>query len=218
MVNNVITIPHGVMRVLNCDWDIDWRSQSAGEGAEGSEQIFLQPFPRWIGTPQLILHGEAIRLWRATRAKARGRANVYRVPLLEKSNLPNAYGQADSRGRPLNGNYGDGPTVPLVNAAAPGATSIVVTETFHRAGIGRYISIADWPYLVVDRQRVGPGSANWILTIEMPLRRAAAAGATVNLIAHGLFRAREDTMGNPEVGLGDVSTPQLSFAEWINRP
>lgn len=218
MVNNVITIPHGVMRVLNCDWQIDWRSQSAGEDVDGGEQIFASPFPRWIGSPQLVLEGQALRLWRATRARARGRVNVYRVPLLERDGVPTAYGQRDSLGQPLNGNYGDGPTAALTANAPAGATQITVTEEFFPALVGSFISIADWPYIVVAREAVAGTGHGWRLTIEMPLRRAALAGATVNLCAHGLFRATEDGMGNPEFGVDGFATPQLSFAEWIGRP
>lgn len=215
MVNTVITIPHGVMRVLNCDWQIDWRSQSAGEGVDGGEQIFASPFPRWIGSPQLVLEGEALRLWRATRARARGRVNVYRVPFLERDGVPTPYGQSDSLGQPLRGDYGDGPTAVLASNAAAGAVQITVTEPFYPAREGSFISIADWPYIVVGRVRAG---SNWRLTIEMPLRRAAAAGAVVNLCAHGLFRATDDLMGNPAFGVDGLSTPELSFAEWITRP
>lgn len=217
-MNLIITIPHGVMRVLNCDWDIDWRSQSAGEGVDGGEQIFESPFPRWIGSPQLVLHDEALRLWRATRAKARGRVNVYRVPMIERGTPPSAHGQTDLHGGPLVGDFGDGPTAVLAANAAAGATQITVTEEFFPALVGSFISIADWPYIVVAREAVAGTGHGWRLTIEMPLRRPAVAGAVVNLVAHGLFRARDDTMGNPETGLDGVARPQLSFAEWIGRP
>ncbi|MDH2326009.1 hypothetical protein QCN27_03920 [Cereibacter sp. SYSU M97828] len=214
-MNTIIKIPHGVMRVLTCNWQIDWRTQSAGMSTDGGEQIFGMGFPRWIGSPTVSLRGDTVRLWRATRARARGRMNVYRVPLIDRDDIRDAYGQTDYAGRALDGAFGDGPVATLAAAAAAGATEIVVTEQFYPALVGAFVSIADWPYIVVDRVREGQ---NWRLTIEMPLRRGAAAGAVVNLRAHGLFRASDDLMGNPEIAANGFSRPELSFEEWITRP
>lgn len=214
-MNTIITIPHGVMRVLTCNWDIDWRSQSAGQGTDGGEQVFASPFPRWIGSPKLSLRGESLRLWRATRAKARGMVNVYRVPMIDHDAIPDAYGTVDYANRPLSGAYGDGPIVRLAAAVSAGATEILVTEEFYPALIGAFISIADWPYIVTDREKAG---TNWRLAIEMPIRRPAASSAAVNLRAHGLFRATDDQMGNPAITYLGRSEPDLSFSEWITRP
>lgn len=214
-MNSIIQIPHGVMRVLTCDWQIDWRTQSAGLSTDGGEQIFGMGFPRWIGSPTISLRGDTVRLWRAARARARGRMNVYRVPLIDRDDIRDPYGKTDYAGRALNGDFGDGPTASLAAAAAAGATRILVTEGFYPTMVGAFISIADWPYIVVDRQKIG---SNWRLTIEMPLRRAASIDTVINLRAHGLFRATEDLMGNPEIAANGFSRPQLSFEEWITRP
>ena len=78
-----ITIPLELMLNTNCDWDIEWRGQSNGETNAASRQIVYNAFPRWIGSPQMALEGQKIAEWRAIRARAQGRHNVYRVPMID---------------------------------------------------------------------------------------------------------------------------------------
>tara|TARA_R110000868_G_scaffold100019_2_gene275018 strand:- start:766 stop:1548 length:783 start_codon:yes stop_codon:yes gene_type:complete len=78
-----ITIPLELMLSTNCNWDIDWRSQSIGDTNAASRQIVYNAFPRWIGSPQLALEGQKIAEWRAIRARAQGRRNAYRVPMID---------------------------------------------------------------------------------------------------------------------------------------
>ncbi|MCJ8139562.1 hypothetical protein [Falsirhodobacter halotolerans] len=214
-MNTIIPIPHGVMRQLNCDWRIDWRGQSSGEGLDGVEQIFASPFPRWVGSPALGLWGDALRLWRATNAKARGRVNLYRLPLIDRDDIADAYGSTDYAGRPLHGAYGDGPTAKVVGDRAAGSTAVNAAMGFDPIRVGGFISIADWPYVVVDVQPYGaPGNRTAEITIEPPLRRRAVAHQTINLRAHGIFRATEDSMGAIDVGPDGYAQVDLSFAEW----
>lgn len=78
-----ITIPLDLMLASNVNWDIDWRGQSSGETNSGSRQIVYNAFPRWIGKPKMSLEGDQIGKWRAIRARAQGRHNVYRVPMVD---------------------------------------------------------------------------------------------------------------------------------------
>lgn len=209
-MTEIIQMPYQIMRAINCDWDIDWRSQSSGEGTDGVEQIFLNPFPRWIGSPSLALYGDLVKDWRAVRAKLRGRVNVLRVPLVDYDDLPDAYG-TDSRA--INGTgLGDGPTVSVVSVAGAGANSVVVSRGLYPILVGSFISIKDWPYAVVD---VEQGSNAQRVYIEMPLRRAVAQDDVVNLRAHGLFKATEDAMGLINVGANGFTQVDLTLREWI---
>lgn len=78
-----ITIPLELMLDTAVTWDIDWRGKSAGETNAGSRQIVYNQFPRWIGKPNLALEGAKIAEWRAIRARAQGRHNVYRIPMID---------------------------------------------------------------------------------------------------------------------------------------
>lgn len=78
-----ISIPLDLMTATNCDWDIEWRGRSSGDTNSGSRQIVYNAMPRWIGSPQMALEGKQIAEWRAIRARAQGRQNVYRVPMID---------------------------------------------------------------------------------------------------------------------------------------
>lgn len=206
-MTEIIQMPYQIMRAINCDWDIDWRSQSSGEGTDGVEQIFLNPFPRWIGSPSLALYGDLVKDWRAVRAKLRGRVNVLRVPLVDYDDLPDAYG-TDSRA--INGTgLGDGPTAKTQGAQARGSTTIVVAVgSMYPVLAGSFISIADWPYQVTD-------SDGTTLQVVPPLRRDVPSGSTIHLRAHGLFKATEDAMGSINVGANGFAQVDLTLREWI---
>lgn len=209
-MTDIIQMPYQIMRAINCDWDVDWRSQSSGEGTDGVEQIFLNPMPRWIGSPSLSLHGQLVRDWRATRAKARGRVHVYRVPMIDHDGISDAYG---SDARAINGTgLGDGPTLAVNTGAGAGASSVVITKGIYPVLVGSFISIKDWPYTVHD---VEVGANAQRVYLDIPLRRAAVAGDVVNLRAHGLFKAREDNMGAINVGPNGFAQVDLSFQEWL---
>lgn len=210
MTPTIINMPYQIMRAVNCDWDIDWRSQSSGEGTDGVEQIFLTPFPRWIGSPTLALYGDLVKDWRSVRTKLRGRVNVLRVPMIDHDEIPDAYG---TEAREINGTgLGDGPTLTATEAASAGADSVVLSRGIYPVRVGSFISIKDWPYTVLD---VEQGTNAQRVYVGMPLRRAVAQGDVVNLRAHGLFKAQEDAMGAIDVGANGFCEVHLSLREWI---
>lgn len=218
-MRDIIDLPRALMRAVSCDWDIEWRGQDAGEGVDGSEQIISNAPARWIGSPTLALHGDLIGQFRALRARARGRVNAWRLPMIDTVISGRMVGLA---GRAL-ASWQNGylpevrPVVFAVNAAAAGAEQIVIDERqlAHPIKVGAILSQDDWPFMVVDRSGAG---AAVTLQIEMPLRRGFAAGAAIDLFARGIFIAAGDGIGNPVYGLDRVARPDLSFVEWIARP
>ena len=73
MQRQVFTVPPSLMRAMHFDWDIEWRGQPASDRTSGNTQIVYNAFPRWVGSPQVLLRNEQIRTWRAFRASAQGR-------------------------------------------------------------------------------------------------------------------------------------------------
>ena len=218
MSRRIITIPLPLMRSTSCDWDIDWAGQSAGASNDNMSQVVFNRFPRWIGSPSISLHGDLINAWRAVRARAQGRAGIYRVPMIDLDHMPDMPdGILFDPDVPFDD--GDGfafePFVTCAAGAEAGADEIVVQETDFEARLGQFMSHDDWPFVVAAKAAEGAAVR---LTIEMPLRRAIPAGAHILLRAWGLFEATDDMMGNPAYGLVKVSAPQLSFREWLNRP
>ncbi|QPM89386.1 hypothetical protein [Pseudooceanicola algae] len=218
MSRPVIDFPDSLQRVLNCDWDIDWRGQSAGTGNDGQSQIVYNRFPRWYGSPTLSLPPALVNAWRALRAQARGRAAVYRLTLKDLDGLPPyPVGLPFSTEELFSTDQGFrfSPWVTCSDGAAAGVSEIVIEENDFPIVVGQFASHADWPFVVTWKRSEGAG---WRIGVEMPLRRAIPAGARIDLRAQGLFLATDDTMGNPSYGLIKVATPQLSFVEWLNRP
>lgn len=213
---SIITISRPMMLAIDCNWDIDWRGQSAGGNNAGGAQIVYNRFPRWIGSPTLRLGDDQVNQWRAVRAAAQGRANVFRVPMIDHGDVEYFEGIPFDNGETFSTGQGMAyaPFVSTVAAAAAGASDILVSEGDETVRVGQFISHDDWPALVTWRTEEG---ANVRLGIQMPLRRAIPAAAEIQLRAHGLFRATDDTMGNPAIGLVRFSEPQLSFEEWLNR-
>ncbi|MBB3995311.1 hypothetical protein GGR95_002966 [Sulfitobacter undariae] len=220
----IVTIPRSLMRVTKVNWWIDWRGQSGGSGNDGTEQVVYNKFPRWIGSPEMRLRGEAILQWRAHMMSARGRVGVFRVPMVDAlSYAPDLYG-GSSNGIPFNTGqrfatgqgFADTPVVLNLTAAVAGATTLEISDADAPLEIrqGVYISHNDWPYVVTSVTKDGPAK---IITIETPLREAIPALGLIDLDAKGLFVAETDTMGNPEYGKDLKATPTATFVEWINR-
>lgn len=203
------------MAATTCDWDIDWRGQSAGVGNDGNGQTIYNRFPQWIGSPTIALHKELIDHWRALRSRAQGRVRAYRVPMIDRTR---GTGQADvtfSTGARFSTGRGFAylPAAICAATAAAGATELLLMERDEAVEVGQFMSCDDWPFLVTWKDREG---ANVRIGVEMPLRRPIPAGAEVMLRATGLFMATDDTMGNPSfTAEAPVSTPQLSFREWL---
>jgi hypothetical protein len=212
----IIDIPRVMLLATTCDWDIDWRGQSAGSGSN-SEQIVYNRQPRFIGSPTITLLPEMIPHWRALRARVQGRVGVWRVPMIDPLGFEQSRGAwvADWAAY-LSGYYvEDRPQILCAEAADAGATTLLVDERMASApvGIGAYLSHDDWPFVVTDRVQEGVYAR---LSVQM-LRRPIALGAAIDLEARGVFIGSSDTMGLPEYGLGRTSGPKLDFVEWITR-
>ncbi|MBT9387017.1 hypothetical protein KM176_24465 [Pseudooceanicola sp. CBS1P-1] len=217
MSRAIIDLPRFLLRASLVDWDIDWRGQSAGGDTAGGEQVVYNAFPRWVGSPRIILPGPMIGVWRAIRAQAEGRVNAYRVPMVDPVSLrPQARDwradlQAWQRGiyRPHR------PVVTCTTAVAAGATTITVNEALagQPVRVGAFLSYDDWPFVVTGR--AGAGAAV-TLSVKM-LRTAIPAGAAIDLAASGVFLGTSDTMGNPAYDTSGVASVDLDFREWIGR-
>jgi len=221
----IVTVPAAFLRFISVDWDIDWRGQSLGENNGGGSQVVYNRFPRWVGTPSIILQGSAIAGWRAIRAEAQGRVGIYRIPMCDPAGF---HFSATGAGVPAAGiPFSEGPTFesgygfayePRCTAsasAAAGATSILVEDSDAVPVPGQIMSANSWPFVVTSVTEVSSGVYD--LTVQMPLRAAISAGDTVLLRGEGLFEAVEDSMGRPSYGAGRLSKVKLSFREVLNR-
>ncbi|WP_299558729.1 hypothetical protein [uncultured Sulfitobacter sp.] len=212
------------MRVTKVNWWIDWRGQSAGSGNDSTEQIVYNRFPRWIGSPEVLLRGDAILQWRAHMMAARGRVGLFRVPMMDAlSYAPSLHGHNPdglpfSTGKRFNTGKGFGyaPYATNLTAAVAGATSLEINDDNAPRPVrqGVYISFNDWPYVVTS---VSQDGGTKVITVETPLRENIPAEAMIDLDAKGIFIADTDTMGNPEYGKDLKANPTASFVEWINR-
>ncbi len=217
MNRGIIDVPRFLIMATAVDWDIDWRGQSAGSDTAGGEQIVYNRFPRWTGTPSVILPEPLIGIWRALRARAQGRVNAWRLPMIDPVS---AVGQCGGWQSDLHawraGLYQEyAPTVTCTVAASAGATTITVDERVapEPVRIGAYLSYNDWPFIVTGR--TGAGAAT-VLSVEM-LRTGVPAGGKVDLLAKGVFLASSDGMGNPAYDVNRVASFDLDLIEWINR-
>lgn len=231
MKRDVVTLPPSLLRAVRFVWDIDWRGQSAGASLTGGTTTVFNAAPRWVGQPVFAVNGVAIAQWRAVRAAARGRAHLYRLPLIDpigardmvpdlgadaaRLGLPLAKGQRLANGagiawRPCLRCVGGG--------AAAGATDMVVDAS--RAPrppyVGQILSHDYWPFVVTS---VLPGSVadRYDITLEMPLRGEIPENDAVDLIAHGLFEATDDTSGPADYDRQMRARPQLSLVEALVR-
>lgn len=217
MTRRVVTIPRAMMRSTARDWDIDWRGKSAGTTNDGFGQVVVNAPPRWIGSPQLLLHGPALQVWSSIRLYAQGRAGVFRVPMVELVGQAGPASVLWDGDLPFEGGGGWAyePFVVTTAGADAGAEEIAVSDPDVMIEPALLISHDDWPYRVIYRSAV-TGVVR--VGIQPPLRRAIPSGATISLRACGLFEATDDTMGRPVTGMRHIAAPQLSFREWLNRP
>ncbi|SLN36500.1 hypothetical protein AQS8620_01296 [Aquimixticola soesokkakensis] len=211
------------MRVASIEWDIDWRGQSAGSANDGSSQLVYNRFPRWVGAATLTLHGDAARQWRAIKASAQGRVNIYRVPMFDPLNGgPATPTEFRPSGVPFSTeeNFSNGlgfeyaPFVRVVTGCAAGAAEIHVEEVSGPVRVGSHLSINDWPFIVTWRDENGDGTV--ILGVTL-LRVTLAVGDQIEMRAHGLFAADSDDMGRMPYGGSRAYAPALNFTEYLNR-
>ena len=218
MSRSIIDVPRFLLHASTIDWDIDWRGQSAGSDTAGGEQIVYNAFPRWIGSPTIMLHRSMLGIWRAIRVQAQGRVNCYRMPMVDPVSvrLSGRTWQSDLRAYQQGLYQAPSPTVTCVAAAAAGASTITINETAARepVRVGAYLSYNDWPFIVTGRSGSG---ASVTLSVSM-LRTAITAGAAISTAATGLFLGASDAMGNPSYDPRDAWTSvDLNLIEWLNR-
>jgi len=228
MTPEVVTVPH-LAHFIQVDWAIDWRSQSSGTGNSGNNQFVYNAFPRFVGRPQVHLHRSEIAEWRSILASVKGRANVLRMPMVdpagfdyiraaELDGVNPATGISFSTGEPFSTGYGFRytPLVLAAEAAAQGATEIVVDESSTAASVsvGQFLSYDDWPMVVRWRQAEG---SNYRLGVEPSLRTAIAAGEPISLLAYGRFQVIEANTFPLPYQANQVSTPRFALVEWLNR-
>lgn len=216
MQREIIDVPLPLMRVTACDWMIDWRNQSAGDGIDG-EQIVMSRFPRYVGAPAVLLRPEVILAWRAIMTRAQGRRNALRVRMVDPLSARFASGSAlsDIEALRLDQYIEPRPQILAVGASAAGAATIVIDERLatQPVSVGAFLSYDDWPFTVTSRS--GTGAA-----VTLGVSRLVTAipdGAAIDLRARGLFTLVDDAAGNPSYGLSRIATPQISLQEWITR-
>lgn len=222
MQREIVTIPPNLLRVLSVDWDIDWRGQSLGDVNSGAGATVYNAFPRWTGSPSIVLAEQEITQWRAIRAQAQGRVGIYRMEMcdpigfasseLYPSGVPFSNGEVFSTGV----GFAYNPSCQAVNAAVRGATEIRIDVAGHAAPVvGQIMSHDDWPFVVTWVALVS--GEVYDLGIQMPLRAAIAADDLINLRGVGRFEVADPRAGNPAYGLQRVSRIQLSFREVLTR-
>lgn len=215
-MNSIIDIPLLFWRLTEVNWRIDWRGQGEVSGLNGSDQIILNAFPRFVGSAPLVLPPQMMLAWRALMTKGAGRANVYRVRMLDPVAQAVPYqGWASNWADYQSGYYVEYRPQVTCTGAAAGAETITVDERglSEPIKIGSYLSYDDWPFAVTGRS--GSGAAA-VLEVAQ-LRRAIPAGASIDCIARGLFRATSDETGQMSYGIDRVATPTLDLVEWITR-
>lgn len=215
MNRDIIDVPLPFATVLNVNWKPDWRGQSAGGDNGGGDQIVYNAFPRWTGSPSIVLRPEMIGPWRAIISRGRGRVNAYRIRMIDPVVNPQPGSSADWQALQSGLYVEPRPQVPTTAAVLPGAASIAVDERTAKRPIpvGAILSYDDRPFLVEGRTGSG---ADTVLHVAMQ-RAAIPAGGQIDLIARGIFIASSDAMGWPEYDLSHVSRPQLDLIEWITR-
>ncbi|APE43417.1 hypothetical protein BOO69_08300 [Sulfitobacter alexandrii] len=227
MNREIVDVSRGLFAQLTFDWDIDWRGQSIGETTSGVSKVVYNAFPRWVGSPTVLLNRAQISQWRAVRASARGLVNLYRIRMCDpigsahsfagatqatrKRGLPFATGRRFSTGW----GFRFEPFVEAVGAALAGAETmrIEIPSGGIAPVVGQIMSHDDLPFMVTW---IEPISADTFeIGIQMPLRRAIPAGAEIRMRGTGIFEATEEAMGLPAYGAGRTSTPRLLLQEWL---
>jgi hypothetical protein len=226
-----VPVPPALIRTTNVTWKIDWREQSTGNTLDGRPGIGAGRFPRWVGSPSLVLHGPRLPQFRAVLTAGRGALGVYRVmmfdPLGGHQPLADALGWSDSTTFSDGAGFEDIPVIPCVGGAAAGATELIVDEALTPAPIqiGQLIShngpAADgespidgpWPMIVLEREALTGTQVR--LRVEMPLRTAITDGAPIDLIASGLFLSLDGMSAWPDYGLDRVARPTWPLVEYL---
>lgn len=227
MQRQIVTIPRSLMRMLTCDWRIDWRGQGLGETAAGVETVVHNKFPRWIGTPTVHLRREAINQWDAIRDTAQGMVNIYRVPMVHPLGFDwgAAAGALGANGVPFSGDRGFSggqgfayaPMALSVGAFSVGAVEITldVSPTGIAPRVGQIMSVADWPFRITSI--LTSSGTEYTVTIQLPLRAALRDGDVIRMEGVGLFEAAEQGMGATGYDRNQVSRPTLAFQEVLRR-
>lgn len=228
MKRSIITLPPSLMRWLDMTWDIDWRGQGAGDFTSGVTRTVYAGFPRFVGRNQVFLHRDGIRQWRAIRAAAQGRRNIYRIrmfdpqafSLTETGGVEGGSGTPFSEGQYFETGFGfvDNPFALAVGAHSAGAEEIRVDVSSCNDVApkqGQIMSHNDWPFKVTWVQHVS--GTVYDIGIQMPLRSAIADEDPVLMRGVGRFEATEEGMGNPAYGVDRVSRPTIQFTEVLAR-
>lgn len=222
----IVTIQRSLMIASSFNWDIDWRGKSTGDTNGGISEVVYSNFPRWYGSPRLGLCDDVIRQWRAIRATARGRVNVYRIPLIDEHGYAKKISAKIfdlNRSQGISGlvfnNYMPTEYQPFMlvkQTALKGATSIVLDASpveDYVPHVGEILSNRDWPFIVTEVYETG--DREYTVTVEPPLRVDVPAGEIIDIVPYGLFKATSDTTGNPSYSINARSTPTFDFVEWL---
>ncbi|AKO96833.1 hypothetical protein MALG_01657 [Marinovum algicola DG 898] len=229
MQREIVDVPRGLLRLLEVDWDIDWRAQGLRDSADGVSTAVINRFPRWSGSPRVVLSGERLRAWRAIRAEAQGLVGLYRVPMVDPvgyrpqaaaeaagiaaTGVPFSTGEVFSHGQ----GFAFDPVALATAGFAAGAREITL-DTATAGGfpkVGQILSHDDRPFMVTAI--LATSGTECTIRIQLPLRADLPAGGRVQMQARGIFQAAEQQMGNPSYGRDQVSRVRLSFQEVLNR-
>ncbi|MGR3452875.1 hypothetical protein [Pseudooceanicola sp.] len=226
MERPVITIPRSLLRELRMTWRTEWRGQDAGMSIGGNPLTVINAFPRWVGTPEVSLHRDAIRRWRALLAEGQGRLGIYRLPMTDPVGFDwNAAASAHVKlGVPFSNGAkfttGQGirytPTVLAVGAVTSGAPEFRVDIS--PCGIapaeGQIMSHDDWPFIVTWVDAVS--ETIYDIGVRM-LRTAIPDGAEIMMQAHGRFEVVDEGQGDAPYDASRYTTAQLSVQEVLRR-
>lgn len=213
----IVDVPLLFMRMTTVPWRIDWRGQGELSGLDGAAQFIYNSMPRFVGSVTPVLPPQMVLAWRAIIARGQGRANAYRMRMLDPLSGQSraASWSMDWRAYHAGIYVEPRPQALCVGGASAGATEITIDERSLRmpVRVGSYLSYGDWPMVVTGRS--GSGAAV-VLSVDL-LRTDIPDGAAIDCIARGLFRASDDAGGWPVYGADRVATPTLDLVEWITR-
>jgi hypothetical protein len=220
MQRPIVTIPAGFLHLVDANWDIDWRGQPPGNDTGGGTSVVYNRFPRWVGSPSIVLQGDAIAQWRAIRAQAQGRVGIYRLSMVDpvgSTSVAAPGGTSFEGGASFASGVGfaSEPACFAVADVSAGAVQIRVDTAEFAPVVGQIMSHKLWPFVVTWVLEVSAGTYD--LGIQMPLRAAITAGDIIKLEGEGLFEAVEDGMGAAGYDVDLVARPRLNFREVLNR-